>query len=262
MRIVAIDDEPLALKGVENAILRVNPTAEFEAFEDTDAFMEKIKKDGADVALIDIEMYDEDGIKIAKKAKAINPDINVIFVTGHSSYMAEAFQLHASGYILKPITPEKMKYELDNLRRPELSGSETKIRFITFGDFEVLFNNEIVDFNYNKTKELLAVLVDKKGGFCSNEYLCELLWEGDSVNSHKSYLRNLISDLTQTFKNLGCENVIIKRRGMACINRALVSCDYYDYLDGIPSGVNSFKGEYMSQYSWGEETLGELMFID
>ena len=35
-------------------------------------------------------------------------------------------------------------------------------------------------------------------------------------------------------------------------------CDYYEFLQGLPSGVNAYTGEYMSQYSWAEMTLAGL----
>ncbi|MGL4282475.1 hypothetical protein [Eubacterium aggregans] len=37
-----------------------------------------------------------------------------------------------------------------------------------------------------------------------------------------------------------------------------IQCDYYDWLAGKASGINAYRGEYMSQYSWGEETHGVL----
>ena len=49
---------------------------------------------------------------------AINPRINIIFLTGHSEYTAEALALHCSGYILKPLTPEKIRQEIEHLRYP------------------------------------------------------------------------------------------------------------------------------------------------
>ena len=52
------------------------------------------------------------------KSSAVNPTINVIFLTGHSEYTFDALQMHCSGYLLKPLTPEKVLHEMSHLRFP------------------------------------------------------------------------------------------------------------------------------------------------
>lgn len=63
-------------------------------------------------------MREINGIHLAKALKDIFPKTNIVFVTGYSEYMCQAFSIHASGYIMKPVTPEKIKKELNNLRYP------------------------------------------------------------------------------------------------------------------------------------------------
>ena len=56
------------------------------------------------------------GIELAKKLKKNNPLINVIFVTAYNNYALDAYNIHASGYIMKPAKADKVKKELDALR--------------------------------------------------------------------------------------------------------------------------------------------------
>lgn len=70
------------------------------------------------MAFLDIEMPGMSGIALAQRLKELCPRGNLIFVTGFSQYMAEAFQLHASGYIRKPVTVKAVEEELRNLRYP------------------------------------------------------------------------------------------------------------------------------------------------
>jgi len=53
------------------------------------------------------------GVEVAKKLKEINPKMNIIFVTGFSDYKGDAMDMKASGYIMKPVTAEEVKAELD-----------------------------------------------------------------------------------------------------------------------------------------------------
>ena len=187
--------------------------------------------------------------------------INVIFTTGYSEYTKDAMDMHASGYIMKPITPEKIKSELNDLRyRTQSAEVKSRFRIVTFGNFMVYDGNSPIKFKYRKSLEVLAYLVDRKGAFASNGELIAALWEDDSdYDGRISYLNNIRADLKNTLSDLGYDDVIIRQRGHLAIDMKKVSCDYYDYLSGDKEKARSYHGEYMSQYSWAEITNGSLM---
>ncbi|MEG2930123.1 MAG: hypothetical protein RR846_11370, partial [Oscillospiraceae bacterium] len=109
------------------------------------------------------------------------------------------------------------------------------------------------------TKELLAFLIDRKGAFCSNGEIIVALWEDDDDGvKRSSYLRDLKADLLATFTALGVEDCIRKQRGVMAISAERLACDYYNWMQGDIEAINAYRGEYMSQYSWGEFTLGGI----
>ena len=126
-------------------------------------------------------------------------------------------------------------------------------------NFEVFFDGKPVHFSRSRTKELFAYLIDRRGAGSTMGQLISVLWEGrPDTESVRSQLRSLISDLRATFRALDREDVIIKRRDLIAVNPDRVDCDYYRFLRGEPAAVETFRGEYMSNYSWGETTLGAL----
>ncbi|MBO6109033.1 MAG: response regulator [Eubacterium sp.] len=260
MKIIAVEDEYLALEGILSGLNKVVPDAEITGFQDPIEVYDTIDDISADVAFLDIEMRTVNGIELAKKLRESHPYINIVFTTGYKEYMEDAFDLHVSGYIVKPITPDKIKTELENLRFP-VREQKRKLRLQTFGEFEAFAGDAPIVFTYAKTKELLAYLVDSNGAMVTNSTLVAALWEDDEdgASSHTSYLRNLISDLTNTLKDNGISDAVIRRRGMIGIDRSKVSCDYYDLLDGDENARRKANGEYMSQYSWAEITHGQVV---
>ena len=102
-----------------------------------------------------------------------------------------------------------------------------------------------VKFKYEKTRELLAFLVDR-GTLCTNGEIMAALWDKTISGS---YLRMLRKDLTDTFQKAGCGDVIMQKRGSLAIVPERVSCDYYDWARGEPQACNAYRGEYMTQYS-------------
>lgn len=254
MKILAVDDEKIALQGLLMSIQKAAPQAEVNGFRSAFDAIEFMRESPCDVAFLDIEMKGTSGIQVAEQLKAINPDVNIIFATGFGSYRDAAFDLHASGYLIKPITAEGVKRELDNLRRPV--AAPKRLRIQTFGNFEVTFNGAPLVFKYHKSKEMLAYLVDRHGAMCSTGELMAILFEDD--NDHKAYYHRLRSDLLDTLATCGCESVITQQRGLLGIAAQAVDCDYYDYLDGKIALSKLYHGEYMSQYSFAEVTNAEL----
>ena len=256
MTILALDDEKIALEGLVSAIEEAEPSAAVFSFRKPAEALEFCRKTPCEVAFLDIQMRGLSGVELAKEIKIINPEINIIFATGYTDYRGEAFELHASGYLVKPVTPEKVRRELDNLRRPVQPERKNRVRFQTFGNFEVFVDEQPVKFRYDKTKELLAYLVDRTGALCTNGEIMAVLW---SDETHSEYLRSLKKDLIDTFMLAGCGDVISKQWGKIGIVREMVDCDYYDWLDSKISAVNLYRGEYMTQYSWGEFTNARII---
>lgn len=258
LNIIALDDEKLAMEGMCNTIRKVCPDATVNGFVLVEPAIAYAKDNQVDVAFLDIEMYDTNGIEVAKQLKEIHPDINIIFSTGYKEYMEEAFALYASGYITKPATEDKVSEQLANLRRPideDSSGAVIK----TFGKFEIFVGDLPLKFAYSKSKELLAILVDKEGRMCTVGEIMSVLWEDeDDLVSRTSYMRNLQSDLTNTLKKNGVEDVLVKQRGMLGVDVNKVKCDLYEFKKGGAAAKAAFHGEYMSQYSWGEDRISIL----
>lgn len=255
MIVIAVDDERFALENLAESIERASSDAQIHRFRYPEDALDFAKGNHVDVAFLDVEMIGMNGVELAERLKLYHPDINIIFSTGYGHYRDAAFDLHASGYLTKPITPEKVKKELDNLRRPIRNPKRVRIR--AFGNFEVFLDGNPISFKYSKTKEMLAYLVDRKGALCTNGEIMAVLFEDD--NGHEAYFRSLRKDLTDVLEMAGCSEALSQQRGSIGIVPEMVDCDYFNWCSGKRSGVNTFRGEYMTQYSWGEYTNAMLI---
>lgn len=248
MKVLAVDDEELQLIRLRKSIHNVLPQAEVYSFTNSLKALEDVENKQIDIAFLDIEMPGLSGVQLAKKLKETNPSINIIFVTAYDNYGLEAMRLHASGYVSKPVSDEKVKKEVDNLRYPIELKNEKKIQAKCFGNFELLHDGQPLKFAYSKSKEVFAYLIDREGAAININELNAVLWEED----HKSYLRNLISDIQKTLKKLDASDVFIKRHNECYIDVNKVDCDAYEYKKDNPAAINLYRGEYMIQYSWAE----------
>ena len=237
MRILCLDDEPLALKMLEQAVRQAKPDADITAFRKQSELLEQAKQGGCDIAFLDIHMRGMNGVELAKKLKEVNPKMNIIFVTGFSEYAGEAMNLHASGYIMKPVTAEEVSAELEDLRFPIEPKSDVLLRVQCFGNFEVFMpSGEIMKFDRSKSKEIAAVLFEDKP------------YDAKQQN----YIQQLIYSMINSLKNAGVEDVIVRSRNSLSVNVKLLDCDYYRFKELDAGAVNSFQNEYMSQYYWAD----------
>lgn len=258
MNVIVVDDERLILLGETIVVKKVLPDAAVSSFRTGREALDYAQNHRIDIAFLDINLNGENGLELTKGLKETYPQMNIIFCTGYAEYALDAFGLFASGYLMKPLSEEKVRDVLANLRFPidEGTGGQKKPVVVRcFGNFEVFYNEQPVKFKYIRTKELFAYLVDRNGATLTSKEIMAVLF-GDGVKS--SYFQNLRSDLVNTFQTLGLGELLVHERGRLGLRREKIACDYFDYLDGA---ADLFQGEYMTQYSFGEETVARLQSI-
>jgi transcriptional regulator with XRE-family HTH domain len=116
--IMVVDDMQLLLNGFTRLLRRELPEAEITGFSNVTDAVQFARGKKVAIAFLDIELQCGDGISLARELVRINPRINIIFLTSHPEYMESALSDHCSGYILKPLTPEKIRHEISHLRFP------------------------------------------------------------------------------------------------------------------------------------------------
>ena len=260
MHILVTDDEQSALNILTGAIKEAVPSATVHEFRSPMEALEMMKEIKCSVAFLDIQMREMSGLVLARKLKEIYPKVNIVFVTGYSQYANEAFSLHASGYVYKPVTAEKILIEMENLRNP-VNWKETGIYVNTFGRFELIVNGEEVTFGREKSKEMLAYLIDKQGKSVNRKELAEVLFERDDYSrTTQNYLSKIVKELENVLERVGAQKILKRGLNNYSVDVDAFSCDLYEYeKDNVtPDKLNRFQGEYMKQYSWAEMTLARL----
>lgn len=260
MRALAVDDKPTPRRALVSAIQEARPDMEITACANADEVLALSDLESYNVAFVDIDMPGKNGIQLARELKAVCPRLNIVFATGYGEFMADAFEMHSSGYIMKPVTAQKVRAELNNLRYPTEDSMKIEGLYVQcFGDFEVFANGETLDFERAKTKELFAYLVDRRGALCFMPDIEAALWEGEAGKmSRRSYIRTLIADMKTTLDKLGFKDVVVKRRGAVGVNPSGFVCDYYKFTVGDPVAIATFGDEYMRQYPWAQQTLEQI----
>ena len=223
MRILCLDDEPLMLRMLQEAVESARPEAQISGFTKQKELIAEAENGGCDVAFLDIHMRGMTGVEVAKKLKEINPKMNIIFVTGFSDYKGDAMDLKASGYLMKPVTAEEVAAELEDLRFPIVPKKKALLFFH-------------ISATLPASREIAAVLFEDE----------------PYDKKQQSYLQTLIAAMIKSLKKAGAESAVIKSHNALSVNTDMLDCDYYRFQELDAGAVNAYQNEYMVQYYWAE----------
>ena len=250
---IAVDDEPLMLGALTKAVKASADITSVASFTSCEDALDFVQSNPADIAFLDIQMRGMGGLSLAKKILGFCPDCKIVFCTGYEEYAIPAFKLHASGYLMKPISAKDVQEEIDNIKG--IRQGQKPLAVTCFGNFEVYAKGEKLTFKRSKTKELLAFLVDRNGAGVTVAEIGVALWENDEEQKNQNYIHQLFRDLRQSLEAVGVEEIFERNQYFYSIDPEKLDCDYYAYLK---TGKPEFRGEYMTQYSWAERTCGLL----
>ena len=259
---LAVDDEVLALADLTNALEEVAPDETICPYSSPSAALEAVRQKTIcpDVAFLDIQMRGWTGLQLATELRKELPRLEIVFVTAYPQYALESYSLHARGYLMKPVTAQAVREELDiiwgTVRTAEQSNS---LVVNCFGNFEVFFRGKPLKFSRAKSKELFAYLVYRSGATCSIKEIAAIIFEDREYGSAlKNQMETFKSDLMKTLRAVGCEDAVLKGRNCLSVDVKKIDCDYYRLLKGDTRAMSAFTGEFMAQYSWAELTAAAL----
>ncbi len=254
MRVLCVDDEKLILDDTVSKCREMPQIREVEGFTRPAEALAWLEQNAVDLVLLDIDMPGMNGLEMAATIKEKWPEISICFLTGYSKYAVDAFSVRATGYLLKPVSKKRLEEEVSYAlsEKKRLTGH---IVVQTFGNFDLWVDGKLVGFRMAKCKEILAYLIDKHGTSVTRAEISAMLWEDRLYNRKlQKQLDVYIRSLRETLRDYNIEEIFEMQKGSLRIRPEQITCDAYLFFDGDSEIVNSYRGEYMSAYSWASMT--------
>jgi two-component SAPR family response regulator len=252
---MVVDDEVLALEDFEDTCRELGITDEIVKFNNPLDALSFVAMNKVDIAFLDIEMPVVKGIELAKRIKAFCRNVRIIFTTGYSEYALEAFSVDAGDYVMKPYEAAAIKRAYDKALLVRDAVSENHVFIKTFGYFDVFVDGKSVAFSSAKSKELLALLVDRNGGVVSTEQAISVLWEGRKYDETvQSLFRKVLKSLRVSLEEAGILDILVDNRNQRSVDKSKFACDYYELLEKGKTDNTKYFGKYMEQYPWAKVT--------
>lgn len=266
MKLIYVDDER---SSHVNFYYDLKDRAEIDTvsfFFKAEEAIEYATNNPVDCAFLDINIGGaSNGLMLAKRLKEIQPLIEIVFVTGYDEYARESYRVGGRAYITKPYTQKELEDALSvvgklikiNKSEKETANREKeRVKIKTFGNFDLIVDERSVACKSAKAKELLAFLVNQRGGTVSSAQVFLALWENQEyTTTNSTYVRRAVRSLKDELEALGIADIFISKRNCYSVDTTRFVCDYYDLMDGKKDTIYQYNGEYMCQYSWGETTI-------
>ncbi len=270
LRVLLIDDEETGLDILEILLSEFDRVEIVGRYTDPIEALEHLKSEKVDALFLDIEMAELSGMEVASRVREMNIETKIIFVTAHTDFAVEAFEIQSLDYLLKPITKARLQQSVERLVNTTgiQDRRDSSISIRCFGHFAVHCHekNETIIWKTNKVNELCAFLVHCEGNLVEIDRILDILWPEVPVSKAKASLYTCISYLRGTFKEYGFENVILKKGSSYCILLSEFRCDLSEWMSHIQTVgdqanlnqlekvLNIYTAEYMENgFNWAVE---------
>lgn len=255
MKTIVVDDEQYMLKSFRRNCEGIDSICIEGEFMYPEDALQYAKENAVELAVLDISMPQMTGIELAGELRKIRPDILIVFISAYDNYLRESNEIGADYYIVKPYKKETVRQMAQKMEL--LSKRLQKDIFIhTFGRFTITRSGKPVPLT-GKSKEILALIVTRRGKEISNEEIYSTIWENRPYgNVEMKVYYNAVARLKKTLAEEGLSGLLISTTRGQIINTEMFDCDYYDWLD---RREGKFNGEFLTEYSWGEDILAEMM---
>ncbi|MFD0714067.1 response regulator [Paenibacillus sp. GCM10027626] len=210
MNAIIIDDEPLALRSMERLLGNAGINV-VGSFSNPLKAIEQGLQALPDLAFLDIEMPEMNGLETAERLLSIQPNLQIVFVTAYHDYAIEAFELNALDYLMKPVQPARLN---KTLQRIDLPGKKAQPKVeqeqqITLRFFKYLHIHHPdkgalpIHWRTTKAQELFAYLVHHRHrAAIRKDELIDLLWADHDLQKASALLHTTVYQVRRTLKQI------------------------------------------------------------
>lgn len=253
MQTAIITNQKSTAEAIERICQKSKVVKACRVFEDVNSGLIFVLNEQPEIVFFDLDLFESVDQSVIMMLQERFKDILLAVVTRSEQYALSAFEAGAVSYLLKPVQQEEIFKFLAKAERKH----KKRVMIRTFGHFDVYVDEEPIYFSNAKAKELIALLIDRRGSV-SMETAINVLWEDRPYDENvkqlyrkaMAYLRSVCSDY-----NI---NVLVSNRGSSYVKTTEIDCDFYNLLNGDEKAIADFNGEYMFEYPWAEPTIIEI----
>ena len=277
IRAVIMDDEELSIHLLKRKLQAFPIIQIIKTYSTQEQIFHDLIEEKIDVVFLDIEMGKSNGLDIAEAILSSQSSIHIVFVTAHSKYAVQAFEVNSIDYILKPISSKRLEKTIDRLisivgssQNRSKTISETQPLIINcFNELQVFQDQQLINFKTAKVKELFAFLLTHFNQYIHKDIIIENLWPDQDYKKSKIHLHTCLTYLRKMLGKLGYPNCIFFSSNCYSLQLETIHCDAIHFEKTIESVqvlddsnqniaielIETYTGHYLelNHYEWAHD---------
>lgn len=228
-----------------------------QCFTNSEDAVSFCKSSLVNLAFLDVDMPNLNGLRLGQILRNINPDVMLIYVSSKEDSCPTAMRLKADGYIFKPYSISDISRIIE--RAYIISEKLQKSLFArTFGTFELFKGCEPIRFSNAKAKELLALCISYEGCPVNMETAISTLWPDRPINERSKRLyRKAISSIKDTIALYTDIEIFGNSRGSCYVYPSNLYCDHFLYKSNPTKYSYLAKEPYLKNYIWSKVSTSD-----
>ncbi|MFE5322269.1 response regulator [Paenibacillus sp. NPDC056579] len=292
LKAVLIDDEEIALDVLEIVLQEVGGVSVEGKFFRVDEALAYLEHSAVDLIFLDIEMPGMNGLAVAERLSQRWPGMQIIFVTAYQEYAVEAFEVNAFGYLLKPVSKERLAKTLDRYRNQYQNNNgisragqavgiaaeklhteepERRLFLNALGSMELYDSHrKLVTWRTKKAKEMFAYLWHYNGTPVQRDRILDDLWPELPFDRAQALLHTTLYHVRNTLKQAGFPDMIVYGDERYWMKTEYTVSDT-EHITGLIQSqetdvgtveqiIGMYRGDYFEaeHYIWAEVRRSEL----
>lgn len=230
IKAIVVDDEWYNLAEICELVENTGFMSVEGRYQNPGQALDEVDSISPQVAFIDIEMPELDGMTLAEKLLEKKPSIIIVFITSWHQYAVQAFDLNALDYIMKPIKPERFnrmvekichEIQLQSQRQPNV------LKIKCFGSLETSIDRVPIKWERAKAEELFAYLLLHHGSYVHKEIIIEDLWPDYEIAKALPILQTSICKIRNIFSKMKQQVMLNYSGNKYCLTITNAECDYF-----------------------------------
>ncbi|OPJ63744.1 response regulator [Clostridium oryzae] len=199
------------------------------------------------LAFIDVDMPEMDGITLAEKLMEKNPKINIVFITAYDQYAVKAFDVNALDYIMKPINIKRFNVMIEKVKNKinfiEHNGTST-LTIKCFDDLLVNIDGTPVKWGRSKAEELFALLLMNLDSYVHKDVIIEYLWPKYEKHRALPILQTTVYKTRKIFAELKDKVSLDYSGNKYCLIIRNAQCDYIEFNKALANYTSEDETTY------------------
>lgn len=252
MNIIVVDDEFASLNTFLANIVDVYEMNYSMFMNNPLASIDYVKQNHIDAAFLDIYMPEIDGVELAQELIAVSPDLSIVFISGYTQdedVIRCKLGKNLLGFCYKPYSHDILLKYFNEIAAKINNSRKVEVR--AFDGFDLYIEGKAVKFSSAKSKELFALLVDRRGATVTMGDALANLWADKDIELAKRLYRDAVFRLRMVLNDNNLGDLVEFGRAQLNLVTKCLTADSWEYIDGKN---NDYKGQYMPSYDWSLDT--------